>query len=117
MKKSPFLAVLFILLIIIGACGAAEENYQPINPSEYQLNLELKGNLRWDKEGNITESPTIAAFMVNEQKIELLSDKIENNFISTKGYGKIKITGGPKGLKLYLTPSQKIALKKLLKAK
>jgi len=116
MKKVFLFIPLFMLLTVIGSSVSAKEKYQPIDSSEYKFDLKVKGNIRWDKDGNITDSPTIGAFTCRGEKIELLSDKIEDNFILTKDYGKIKVKGGFSGITLYLTQSQKIKFKKLLKS-
>jgi hypothetical protein len=101
----------------------SEEKYEPIDPKEFQCMLkdfyiESKVAIEDGRSVGVPKGGGIGQFLCNGQPIELAEKTFKEGFIVTKQFGKFKtrvstsMMGG--GMALYMTPSQKMALRQFL---
>lgn len=123
MKYLSILLSQFLILVTLTVLAKAgdNENYKYIAPSELSFGLsDFSYTIAISLKGPIPVEPIsgeITTFSCGGHKIELDSNKVENGFIVTKDYGKIKIRVGPSDyghFSIWLTPTQKKALKALV---
>lgn len=98
---------------------AAAEDYKEVNPAELSEDYELVSDLNFGLLGfsgtqDIGEggtrilNGTFEKLLCEEKEIAVTATKIEDGFITTKEYGRIKVSAGTfGGLSVYLRPSQK----------
>lgn len=135
MKKQIVLIVCIsclVTVLFLNACGGGatipptvvptsvpptptQEQYEPITTADFQPNMQLSGEIRWDANGLVSGGP-VDSFSFWGQDIELTSNMITDGFLSTKDYGKILIKANGNGsMHIELTPSQQIKIKQLKK--
>lgn len=114
--------IIVLLALAISVCftegtASSAEKYQRVDPNELTFRLETKEVFFTDGGKKIIGS--VKALYCEDQLIELLSNEIDNGFITTKKYGKIMISPPPSlttpYLPISLTPSQKKEFLKLKK--
>ncbi len=93
----------------------APEKYEPVSPSDFHVEMQLKGDVEWDANGVANGGPVVKLSFWGHD-IELTDDMIKDGFISTRNYGKIQIKPGANfSMQLFLTPTQQKKLKELAK--
>jgi hypothetical protein len=105
---------------LLPAGPAREEAYEAVDPDELQFALKdfYHQSVIAKEEGKLVAVPTggkIGSLTCNGRTVELAKDTFEEGFIVTKKFGRIKIRTSRSllsaGFRVYLTPSQKKALK------
>ena len=116
------LSVAAFICLNISQLEAAEANYSKIDPAELPILLHAElTTLRIGADDNVKEvQGVIKRVSIGSTAIELVSDQFvkEGNdvFVSTKKYGKIKVTMNSNAqATFWLTPQQKKELLKLRK--
>ncbi len=98
-------------------------NYQPVDPDELAFSFTWRHDQSRIQNGQIigTGGIRIYELFCEGKEIELISDRLDGNFLETKHYGKIKFEhfGSPlsqeEGFVIWLTPKQKEVLTKIFK--
>lgn len=112
-KLTVFISIICLISMSSVKLTAAEEKYEKISPSDYGINMLMKGRVDWDNNGIVNGGP-IAELSFWGKKVVLNNSMIKNSFIDTKDYGKIMVVSEGMHLAMKLTPSQK---KKILELK
>jgi len=114
---TTFLSINIFLSGQVYASGG-EEKYEQVDPMELSFSIkDFSHRSVIDEDGGKPIGGNIGELTCSGKKIELISHEFEDGYILTKKYGKIKIrfstslTG--EGFSLWITPSQKQALKEL----
>ena len=99
----------------VGA-GEQEEQYQEVDPKELSFTIkDYHHRCVLDEDGGKPIEGEIGTLICDGKSVELLSNKFEDGYIITKEFGKIKIRFSASlmrtGFSIWLTPSQKNALK------
>ena len=119
---------LALTVLILNACSApaptsttrsdanqpvSEEQYEAITTTDFEPNMQLSGEIRWDRDGLVNGGP-VDSFSFWGHDIALTSNMITEGFLSTKDYGKILIKANSNGsMHIELTPSQQTKIKQL----
>jgi hypothetical protein len=131
-QKAIFTLLPLIILLFVNT-ASANDDYELVNPSEMFFDLDFE-NDRFN--GVVTEfynpltkrtdlyvklkNTTILSLTFNGQKLDVKNNIIEDGFVETSKYGKLKIgLHGPPPHKVivWMTPKQKAAFLKLKSTK
>ena len=95
------------------ATQAVSEQYEAITTADYEPNMQLSGEIRWDANGLVNGGP-VDSFSFWGHDITLTSNIITDGFLSTRDYGKILIKANFNGsMQIELMPSQQTKIKQL----
>lgn len=113
-----FLTVTSVLVVSLNFCIAGE--YVVLGQPEAKCQIEAKGELnmlfvevddkRFGSPVPMINAGTITGLRIGNHKIELVDGKVEDGFVKTKHYGKVRILGISNPVYLWVTPEQKSKL-------